>query len=68
MIGLRILLVVLGFALGIALLAQGHVVIGGLIAAIAVARGVLVWRWRSRVGELRARRDALRTRMQERRG
>ena len=68
MIGLRVVLVALGAALGIVLLSQGYVVIGGLILAMAVVRGVLVLKWRSRMTERQARRQAFRARLQARRG
>ncbi len=67
MIGLRMVLVALGLALGVALLATGHLVIGGLIAAMAVVRGVLVFRWHAHMADRAARREAIRARVRERR-
>jgi hypothetical protein len=54
-IGLRLMLIGLGAALGLALLSQGFVVIGALVLTMSVLRAVLALRWGHRV-EAPARR------------
>ena len=68
MIGLRVVLVVLGLTLGLVLLSQGHVLVGGLISAMAVVRGVLLYRWQARAADRMSRREAFQGRMRHRRG
>ena len=68
MIGLRVVLLALGAALGLVLLSQGFIVIGGLILAMTIVRAVLVFRWRTRMSEYHARRQAFRAHLQSRRG
>jgi uncharacterized membrane protein len=67
-IGLRLVLVALGAVLGLVLLSQGLIVIGGLILAMAIVRAVLVFRWRTRISQHQDRRQAFRARVQSRRG
>ena len=66
MIGLRVVLIALGVALGLVLLSQGFIVVGGLILAMTIVRAVLVFRWRTRMSEHHARRQALRAHLQSR--
>ncbi len=68
MIGLRLVLIGLGATLGLVLLSQGYIVIGGLLLAMAIVRSVLVFRWRNRMVERRARRDAFRVQSRSSRG
>ena len=67
MIGLRVVLVALGLALGLVLLSQGHVLVGGLITAMAVVRAVLLYGWQARVADRMSRREAFQGRMRDRR-
>ena len=67
MIGLRALLIGIGATLGIALVAHGNYVIGGLILAAAVVRTIMVVRFHHVRGRRLARRAGVRARVAERR-
>lgn len=68
MIGLRVILIGLGVALGVALLVHGNVIFGGLILAMAAMRAVMVVRMRSLRGQRLARREEIRQRVRTRGG
>ncbi len=60
---LRFVLIALGAALGVALIVNGNVVIGGILCAMAVMRLAMIVSMRGRRKELMARRMARRQSM-----
>lgn len=68
LLGLRMVLVGLGALLGAVLLAQGFVVIGGILLVMAVLRVVVLVKMRSRRAHMMDRRQAMMARRREWRG
>ncbi len=58
---IRVVILALGAALAIALIARGDVLIGGLIGALVIARTILFVQMRHRRRELRRRWERLRS-------
>ena len=66
MIAMRAVLVGLGVLLGVVLIANGNVVIGGLVLVMACVRAVMVFRWHHRRQAFLERRAAFRARRRDR--
>lgn len=63
---MRYVLVALGVVLGIALLANGNVVIGGLVLVMSVLRLAMIVKLHGRRREFERRREEFRARRRER--